>query len=307
MEKDIIITPEAEEQITTIDKEQGFFPQGTIEITSNGIQDVSSYATADVNVDFNLQDKDVSITQNGIDIITADEGYMGMSSVSVNTNVPPSKYAPQHLRFQNFAGTSLLEETRLLDTTKMTTFENMFAYCSNLETVDMTGFNTSNVTTLYYMFRDCPKLKDLDFSSFDINNVGTANGMFMNSFKDSNNLIDLDLSSFVGTKFANASTLFSGCTYLRSVDLSNLTMRTYGLNIGGMFYNCTHLEEIDLSSFDFSRASSYSNIFTNCGTQTTTGLTKVYVKDQAAQNWVLNLSSSDKPSSWSTANVVIKN
>lgn len=305
MEKDIIITPEVEEQITTIEKEQGMFPQGTIEITSNGEVDVSSYATANVDVDFNLQDKDVSITQNGTDIITADEGYMGMSSVNINTNVPPAKYAPQHIRFQNFNGTSLLEETRLLDTSKVTTFENMFAYCSNLETIDMAGFNTSNVTTLYYMFRDCPKLKDLDFSSFDINNVGTANGMFMNSFKDSNNLADLDLSSFVGTKFANASSLFSNCTYLRSVDLSNLTMRTYGLNIGGMFYNCTHLEEIDLSSFDFSRASSYSSLFANCGTETSTGLTKVYVKDADAQNWVLT-QNNGHPSTWSTANVIIK-
>ena len=306
MEKEITITPEVEEQITTIEKEQGLIPQGTININSNGNVDVSSYANANVEVDFNLQDKDVSIIENGDQTIIADDGYMGLGSVNINTNVPPAKYTPQHIRFQNFNGTSLLEETRLLDTSKMTTFENMFAYCPNLETIDMTGFNTSNVTTLYYMFMNSPKLKDLDFSSCDINNVGVANGMFMNGFKDSNNLADLDLSSFVGTKLANASSLFSGCTYLRSVDLSNLTMRTYGLIIGGMFNNCTHLEEIDLSSFDFSRATSYSNLFTNCGTETSTGLTKVYVKDADAQNWVLT-QNNGHPTSWTTANVVIKN
>lgn len=33
---------------------------------------------------------------------------------------------------------------------------------------------------------------------------------------------------------------------------------------------------------------------------------KVYVKDIASQEWILNLQGSDRPSSWTTENVVVK-
>ena len=309
MEQDIIITPEIEEQNIDIIAEQGTFPTGTIDITSNGITDVSSYANANVNVSVDLQNKEVNINENGTTTITADSGYNGLNEVEVNVNVPPSKYAPQYLRFQNFNGTSLQNEINNLDTSNMTTFESLFAYCSNLESLDMSGFNTENVTSLYYTFRNCSNLKNLNFSSYNIDKVFTANGMFTLSFSNSNNLVDLDLSSFVGKALTNVSTMFANCTYLRSVNLSNLTMRTgyYSLNFGAMFRNCTHLETIDISSIDFGTSTAYSEMFANCGTQTTTGLTKVYVKDATAQQWILNLPTSARPSTWTTDNVVIKN
>ena len=84
------------------------------------------------------------------------------------------------------------------------------------------------------------------------------------------------------------------------LDTSNMTDMSY------MFKNCYKLETLDISNFDFSKAPSHNYIFSNCGTQTTSRLTTVYVKDTTAQNWILNLSSSDRPSTWSTANVIVK-
>lgn len=57
-------------------------PTGTISITENGTVNVKDYASANVNVQPNLQSK--TATQNGT--VTADSGYDGLSSVDVNVS-----------------------------------------------------------------------------------------------------------------------------------------------------------------------------------------------------------------------------
>lgn len=68
-----------------------------------------------------------------------------------------------------------------------------------------------------------------------------------------------------------------------------------------MFYNCKNLNTLDISSFDFSNVTSYSNIFNSMKSNAT-----IYVKDETARTWVLNLSSDNRSSSWSTSNVLLK-
>lgn len=58
----------------------GITPTGTKNITQNGTHDVTQYASANVNVQPNLQSK--TATQNGT--VTPDQGYDGLSSVVVN-------------------------------------------------------------------------------------------------------------------------------------------------------------------------------------------------------------------------------
>ena len=60
----------------------GIHPTGTKNITQNGTHDVTQYASANVNVQPNLQSKTVS--QNGT--VTPDQGYDGLSSVVVNVS-----------------------------------------------------------------------------------------------------------------------------------------------------------------------------------------------------------------------------
>lgn len=63
-------------------------PSGTQQITENGTYDVSEKANAVVNVEPNLEQKTITITENGTTEVTPTSGKDGMSKVTVNTNVP---------------------------------------------------------------------------------------------------------------------------------------------------------------------------------------------------------------------------
>lgn len=61
-------------------------PTGTKEIRTEGIHDVTQYASVDVDVEPTLQDKQVTITENGTQNVTFDEGYDGLGNVEITTN-----------------------------------------------------------------------------------------------------------------------------------------------------------------------------------------------------------------------------
>jgi hypothetical protein len=65
-------------------------PSGTLQITANGAKDVTNYKNVNVNVEPNLEQKTVTITENGTTEVTPTAGKDGMSKVTVTTNVPTS-------------------------------------------------------------------------------------------------------------------------------------------------------------------------------------------------------------------------
>lgn len=158
-----------------------------------------------------------------------------------------------------------------LDTSNITNMYRMFFYWENLKTINLSNFNTSKVTNMGGMFDFCQRLRTLNLSNFDTSNVTDMGRMFYYCQA----LGELDLSNFNTSKVTNMSQMFTLCSSLRTLDISN---------------------------FDFSNVSSYGSIFGSCGSSSI----RVYVKDTTAQNWILNLSSSNRPSRWSTANVIVK-
>lgn len=65
-------------------------PSGTLQITANGTKDVTNYKNVNVNVAPDLEQKTVTITENGTTEVTPTTGKNGMSKVTVTTNVPSS-------------------------------------------------------------------------------------------------------------------------------------------------------------------------------------------------------------------------
>ena len=79
--QDTYTPPQMAAAIEALDT-SGIHPTGTKNINQNGTHDVTEYASANVNVQPNLQSK--TATENGT--VTPDQGYDGLSSVVVNVS-----------------------------------------------------------------------------------------------------------------------------------------------------------------------------------------------------------------------------
>ena len=76
--------------------------------------------------------------------------------------------------------------------------KEMFAYCHDITSLNVSNFNTSNVTDMSRMFYWCHSLRSLDLSNFNTSKVTDMNSMF----SDCDSLRSLELSNF-NTKKCN--------------------------------------------------------------------------------------------------------
>lgn len=215
---------------------------------------------------------------NAIRSRTGSQGTMKVSQMSRNiANIPTGSNLAitdcSYLFCDNLRISQLNEI--LLYCTPLTT-RYMFNGSTGISNLNLSGLDTSNTTDMAYMFQACQGLANLNLSGLNTSVV------------------------------TNMSYMFRYCTSLASLDLSGFNISNV-TNMNCMFNSCTNLETLDISSFDFGNLTDYSGIFVDCGKLTMSGQkTTVYVKDTTAQNWILNLSVDDRPSDWSTDNVIVK-
>ena len=62
---------------------------------------------------------------------------------------------------------------------KITNLENTFRGCNNLESIDLSMFDTSLVTNMAHMFRECYRLQNLNVSNFNTLLVTDMQYMFL--------------------------------------------------------------------------------------------------------------------------------
>jgi surface protein len=99
---------------------------------------------------------------------------------------------------------------------------NMFAWCYDLPSLDLSNWDTSNVTYMGTMFHSCINLTTLDLSNFDTSNVTIMGDMFTNC----NKLTSLDLSNFNIDYLTNTNYMFSNCNALHTLHLDNCNKTT---------------------------------------------------------------------------------
>jgi len=170
----------------------------------------------------------------------------------------------------------------------------LFNSLKNCKSIDLVSFDTSNVTSMRGMFSGLEVLENLDISSFDGSNVEDIAYMFA-SLRNIKNVI-LPAQNFA-PKAKNASYLFNyfnsnntlvSWDFLENLDTSAVTDMSHMFewaasemmldftkypkfstanvtNMQGMFQYTQGLKQVNLSSFNTSKVTDMSKMFSQCG------------------------------------------
>ncbi|MCU07313.1 BspA family leucine-rich repeat surface protein [Listeria monocytogenes] len=179
---------------------------------------------------------------------SAFEGQLALGKVIIRDNYYPETPSLTNIK-RMFASCSKLSELDVsgLNTSSVTDMEYVFAGPVGLEKLDVSNFDTSSVTNMRGMFQGCRALEELDVSYFDTSSVTNMNGMFQYCEL----LEKLDVSHFDTSSVTNMHYMFGGCNSLEALDVSHFDTSSV-TNMSSMFLTCTSLEELDLSNWDTS-------------------------------------------------------
>ena len=192
-----------------------------------------------------LQAKSVEITENGTSVVAPDDGFDGLKSVEINTNVPKrfecgdAYFSPLNIGVTSISITGQLQKLNIScwDTSRVTNMNYIFQNFTNLRLLDISGWNTSRVTNMNGMLRGFRYMKSIDVSGFDTSNVISMESMF----RDDTSLHSVDVSKWNASNVANANNIFNNCISLCTIignntlqDVENGTVALRGtkVNIG---------------------------------------------------------------------------
>ena len=200
-------------------------PSGELDITTNGTYNVTQYASAKVTTneaDLNWSSIGYSATP---DFIKTYYDY----AVTIKNNFTPA----EDIR-QKYANDKKLVIMPLVDISTAKITMSLFNNCSNLKCVPK--FIAENLTNLNYMFAGCTSLTKLDLSGFKTGNVNQCVYMFQND----TNLVEVDLSSFTTKQDAQSFNMFTSCISLMKIDMRNYDftkLSSYNNMFGSASYN----------------------------------------------------------------------
>lgn len=204
-----------------------------------------------------------------------------------------------------------------LDVSNVTSLSNAFKDCTNLKSLDITGWNTSKVEAMAATFDNCSSLeeikgledidtsnvttmrflfnhnvlKSLDLSKWNTSNVTNFLGIFnVSKITDLSSIANLDTS-----KVTNMQQVFRYVNY-ETIDISGWINNSNLLYTNFMFNHAT-IKNLYMNKLSFDSVTSHLNMFESAN------ITNIYVKDEAAKTWIeARLAEVNK-----TANVQIAN
>ncbi|HDY8243863.1 TPA: BspA family leucine-rich repeat surface protein [Listeria monocytogenes] len=156
-------------------------------------------------------------------------------------------------------GKVIIRDNYYPETPFLTNIKRMFASCSKITELDVSGLNTSSVTDMEYVFAGPVVLEKLDVSNFDTSSVTNMRGMFAGC----RSLEELDVSHFDTSSVTNMNYMFQYCELLEKLDVSHFDTSSV-TNMHYMFGGCNSLEALDVSHFDTSSVTTMETMFAGC-------------------------------------------
>lgn len=149
---------------------------------------------------------------------------------------------------------------------------------NNINSIDITNFDTSNVTNMSGMFWNCNNLTSLELRNFNTSKVTNMSNMFSGC----NNMTSLNISTFNTDNVTSFNNMFAGCNNLTSLDV-NIFSTANATILSGMFSGCSKLKTLHLGGFSNANVTDMSNMFKDCA-----ALTSIYVLDTWKTSSVTN-------------------
>lgn len=170
-----------------------------------------------------------------------------------------------------------------LKTDNVTDMEYMFAYCSSLTSLDVTGFNTQNVTDMSSMFRNCNGLTSINVSGFNTQKV-TDMGLM---FSGCSSLTSLDVTGFNTQNVTNMRDMFERCSGLTSLNVTGFNTQNV-TDMYGMFSRCSRLTSLDVAGFNTQKANNMGSMFSGCSGLTSLDVSSFNTSNVTDMSWMFS-------------------
>ena len=232
------------------------------------VEAYACYTPSNTTLTFYYDAQRSSRTGTTYDLNTGND-YPGWYSDNTKNNVTKVVFDPSFAAarptttcawFRDMTRLQTITGLYYLNTSQVTSMKGMFAWCDNLQSVDVSNFNTANVTDMIAMFACCEQLSSLNLSHFSTSNVTLMSNMFVGCYQ----LTSLDVSSFNTDKVTNMYAMFGDCPKLTSLDLSGFkTTKVTDMSL--MFHDCSQLQTIYVGDgWSTTDVTNSSNMFKNC-------------------------------------------
>lgn len=137
---------------------------------------------------------------------------------------------------------------------------NMFGYCSNLASFNMSEFNTAQVRDMSGMFIGNAAMQRISLNGVNTENVETMRAMFYGCV----GLYEIDLRSFHTARVADMAFLFYNCEGLCDLAWGANFVTSAVKTMEYMFYRCLSLKSLDLCGMNTKKTMKMSYMFKYC-------------------------------------------